>query len=93
MTNQIALRSLLIQPPHSVLCDIEAHIHCYEAGGIAYHSQANTLAIKPRNGYFLTLEDDVIPNIILSEDQHVAPVSWQTLPMIGVSQYNVDRPE
>lgn len=33
MGNQVALRSLLTQPPHSVLCDSRSHIIKYEAGG------------------------------------------------------------
>jgi threonine aldolase len=33
MGNQLALRSLLIQPPYSVLCDYRAHIFTAEAGG------------------------------------------------------------
>ena len=33
MGNQIALRSLLTQPPHSVVCDHRSHIVKYEAGG------------------------------------------------------------
>jgi threonine aldolase len=33
MGNQLALRSLLTQPPHSVLCDLRSHIWQYEAGG------------------------------------------------------------
>lgn len=33
MGNQLALRSLLTQPPHSVLCDYRSHIIKYEAGG------------------------------------------------------------
>lgn len=33
MGNQLALRSLLTQPPQSVLCDSRAHIIHYEAGG------------------------------------------------------------
>ncbi len=33
MGNQIALRSLLTQPPHGVLCDHDSHIVKYEAGG------------------------------------------------------------
>lgn len=27
MSNQLALRAHLFQPPHSVLCDIRSHIH------------------------------------------------------------------
>lgn len=33
MGNQVALRSLLKQPPHSVLCDYRSHIVKHEAGG------------------------------------------------------------
>jgi threonine aldolase len=33
MGNQLALRSLLTQPPYSVLCDYRAHIFTAEAGG------------------------------------------------------------
>ena len=33
MGNQLALRSLLTQPPHSVVCDHRSHIWQHEAGG------------------------------------------------------------
>lgn len=33
MGNQLALRALLTQPPHGVLCDKRSHIVNYEAGG------------------------------------------------------------
>jgi len=33
MGNQLAIRSLLTQPPHSVLCDYRSHVVKYEAGG------------------------------------------------------------
>lgn len=33
MGNQLGLRTLLMQPPHSVLCDHRSHIIQYEAGG------------------------------------------------------------
>lgn len=33
MGNQVALRALLTQPPHAVLCDSRSHIMNYEAGG------------------------------------------------------------
>jgi len=33
MGNQLALRSLLTQPPHGVVCDRRSHIVKYEAGG------------------------------------------------------------
>ena len=31
--NQVALRSLLTQPPHGILCDHRSHVYNYEAGG------------------------------------------------------------
>lgn len=72
MTNQLAIRTWLTQPPHSVLCDARAHIHNHEAGGIAFHSQATTIPVKPRNDHTLTLED-VEESIILEDDIHYAP--------------------
>ncbi|KAI8095115.1 pyridoxal phosphate-dependent transferase [Gilbertella persicaria] len=63
MTNQLALRVLLTQPPHSVLCDARAHVFVYECGGISYHSQASVSPVMPRNGHHLTLED-VMDNVI-----------------------------
>jgi len=72
MTNQLAIRTWLTQPPHSVLCDSRAHIHNYEAGGIAFHSQATTIPVKPKNDHTLTLED-VQESIVLCDDIHFAP--------------------
>lgn len=57
MTNQLGLRTLLTQPPHSVLCDARAHIFVYECGGIGYHSQASITPVTPKNGKYLTVED------------------------------------
>lgn len=71
-TNQLAIRTHLTQPPHSILLDSRAHIHLYEAGGVAFHSQANSLAIRPTNHHHLTLED-VEANIIRGDDIHSAP--------------------
>ncbi|CAH7690616.1 pyridoxal phosphate-dependent transferase [Phakopsora pachyrhizi] len=72
MTNQLAIRTWLTQPPHSVLCDSRAHIHNYEAGGIAFHSQATTIPVIPSNTHTLTLED-VEQALVLSDDIHFAP--------------------
>ncbi|KZT61084.1 hypothetical protein CALCODRAFT_59273 [Calocera cornea HHB12733] len=72
MTNQLAIRTHLLSPPHSVLCDARAHVHRNEAGGIAHHSQATTLPVIPENGHHLTLKD-VKSAAILSEDIHGAP--------------------
>ncbi|KAJ7630715.1 pyridoxal phosphate-dependent transferase [Roridomyces roridus] len=70
-SNQIALRTHLIQPPYSILCDHRAHIEKYEAGGTAFHSGAAVTTVIPSNGHHLTL-DDVKDNIILDTDIHFA---------------------
>ncbi|EIN13587.1 hypothetical protein PUNSTDRAFT_58100 [Punctularia strigosozonata HHB-11173 SS5] len=74
MSNQIALRTWLTQPPYSVLCDVRAHINKYEAGGTAFHSGAAMTLVTPSNGHHLTLAD-VKANIVLSQDVHCAPTS------------------
>ncbi|KAI0762766.1 pyridoxal phosphate-dependent transferase [Fomes fomentarius] len=72
MSNQIALRTHLQQPPFSVLCDHRSHIVRYEAGGLAFHSGAHAQLVIPSNGHHLTLED-VQEHIALGEDLHSAP--------------------
>ncbi|KAJ7275266.1 pyridoxal phosphate-dependent transferase [Mycena haematopus] len=71
-SNQIALRTHLLQPPYSVLCDHRAHINKYEAGGAAFHSGAAVSAVIPSNGHHLTL-NDVKQNMVLGFDNHLAP--------------------
>ncbi|KAF8446257.1 pyridoxal phosphate-dependent transferase [Boletus edulis BED1] len=72
MSNQVALRTHLQQPPHSVITDARAHIYRMEAGGVAFHSQANSIPIFPENGHHLTWED-IEPRIVSGTDVHVAP--------------------
>ncbi|ETS87325.1 hypothetical protein PFICI_01153 [Pestalotiopsis fici W106-1] len=72
MGNQLALRSLLTQPPHSVLCDHRSHIIKYEAGGVASLSGAMVSPIVPANGLYLTLED-VEQHAVLDDDVHSCP--------------------
>ena len=57
MGNQLALRSLLTQSPHSILCDHRAHISKSEAGGVAILTSAMVYPVVPKNGVYLTLED------------------------------------
>ncbi|KAI7876911.1 hypothetical protein K492DRAFT_239493 [Lichtheimia hyalospora FSU 10163] len=57
MTNQLGLRTLLMQPPHSVLCDARSHIYNYECGGLAYNSQAALIPTMPKNNVYLTAEE------------------------------------
>ncbi|OTB03123.1 hypothetical protein M426DRAFT_322151 [Hypoxylon sp. CI-4A] len=72
MGNQLALRSLLTQPPHAVLTDHRSHIIQYEAGGVASLSGAMITAVVPRNGLYLTLED-IQSNVVLGDDIHSCP--------------------
>ena len=74
MTNQIALRTHLLQPPHSVVLDAGSHVHCYENGGLAFHSQATAIPVQASNGYHLTLEEDIEPNVCLDDGFLYAPV-------------------
>lgn len=69
MTNQLGLRTLLFQPPHSVLLDARSHVNLHECGGLAYHSQASTIPVLPKNGRYLTLED-ISPNILTFNVHH-----------------------
>ncbi|KAF8898362.1 pyridoxal phosphate-dependent transferase [Infundibulicybe gibba] len=72
MSNQIALRTHLKQPPYSVVCDLRAHINKYEAGGAAFHSGAHLITVPPTNGHHLTLAD-IKENVIISSDVHFTP--------------------
>ncbi|KAF8310204.1 hypothetical protein DL93DRAFT_1671371 [Clavulina sp. PMI_390] len=71
MSNQLGLRTHLLQPPHSVLCDHRAHVKNYEAGGLAALSQAMVIGVIPTNGLYLTLED-VQDHAILDDNIHFA---------------------
>ncbi|KAL5337062.1 pyridoxal phosphate-dependent transferase [Aspergillus crustosus] len=73
MGNQIALRSLLTQPPHASLCHERSHILQSEAGGCSSLSQAHMQSCAPlANGQYLTLED--IKRVAdTRENIHIAP--------------------
>ncbi|TFK23113.1 threonine aldolase [Coprinopsis marcescibilis] len=71
-SNQIALRTHLLQPPYSVLLDHRAHINKYEAGGAAMHSGAHVIPIQPENRHHLTLEE-IKESVVLGNDVHFAP--------------------
>ncbi|KAG4441158.1 hypothetical protein IFR05_003379 [Cadophora sp. M221] len=72
MGNQLALRSHLTQPPHSVLCDHRAHILEWEAGGVASLCGALVKGVVPKNGVYLTVED-VQKNVVLGDEIHGCP--------------------
>lgn len=73
LSNQIALRTHLVQPPHRILCDWRAHVYMHEAGGLATLSQAMVSPVCPSNGLYLTLEDVIANFIPDDEDIHMAP--------------------
>ncbi|ODV68550.1 hypothetical protein HYPBUDRAFT_134804 [Hyphopichia burtonii NRRL Y-1933] len=80
LSNQIAVRVNLFQPPYSILCDYRGHIYADEAGGLSTLSQAMIQPIHPKNGKYLTLEDDIIPNVIPDDgDIHLAPTKLISL--------------
>lgn len=79
MSNQIALRANLVQPPYSVLCDSRAHVFLHEAGGLATLSQAMVHPVIPLNGCYLTL-DDILSNYTADDgDIHAAPTKVVSL--------------
>jgi threonine aldolase len=60
----------LTQPPFSVLCDAEAHVNTYEAGGISFHNGAHVIPVNVSTGH-LSLKK-VQENIVLDDDVHHA---------------------
>ncbi|KAJ3254594.1 Threonine aldolase [Boothiomyces macroporosus] len=72
MTNQLAIRTHLLQPPYSVVCDTRAHVNSHEAGGIAFHSSAMVIPLMQPDGSHLTAEL-IEKNWILDDDVHHAP--------------------
>ncbi|KAK4191846.1 pyridoxal phosphate-dependent transferase [Podospora australis] len=72
MGNQLALRSLLTQPPHGLVCDYRSHIVKYEAGGVSSLTGATVKPVVPKNGVYLTLED-IKANVHLDDDVHTCP--------------------
>ncbi|KAF2469220.1 l-allo-threonine aldolase [Lindgomyces ingoldianus] len=57
MGNQVALRSALGTPPHSILADHRGHIIILEAGGASSLCGALIKMVVPSNGHHLTLDD------------------------------------
>lgn len=73
LSNQIALRTHLLQPPYSVLCDYRAHVYTHEAAGLAILSQAMVVPVRPANGNYLTLDDITAHYVPDDGDVHGAP--------------------
>ncbi|ORY51347.1 hypothetical protein BCR33DRAFT_780342 [Rhizoclosmatium globosum] len=73
MTNQLAIRSLLLAPPHSVLVDSRSHIYNYESSAVAHHTQALLIPIAPKEGKRHLTADVIERHLILDDDVHHAP--------------------
>ncbi|KAL4874040.1 hypothetical protein BDV12DRAFT_191909 [Aspergillus spectabilis] len=78
MGNQVAIRTHLVEPPYSVVCDHRSHIICYEAGGVSAWTGATVIPIVPNNGIHLTLED-VQQKVVISDDIHTCPTKLISL--------------
>ncbi|KAJ1337758.1 threonine aldolase [Microdochium nivale] len=72
MANQLALRTLLFQPPYAVLTDVHSHVIHWEAGGVSFLSGAAVQAVRPRNGKHLTL-NDIQKHAVVTDDVHKCP--------------------
>lgn len=73
LSNQIALRTHLFQPPYSILCDYRAHVYTHEAAGLAILSQAMVVPVIPSNGNYMTLKDIKRHYVPDDGDIHGAP--------------------
>ncbi|KAI5369250.1 Putative aromatic amino acid beta-eliminating lyase/threonine aldolase [Septoria linicola] len=78
MGNQVAIRTHLSGPPHSVIADHRAHIIEWEAGGVASLCGAMCKGVIPSNGRYLTLED-VQKAVDLRDDIHGCPTKLISL--------------
>ena len=79
LSNQIAVRTHLTQPPYSVLCDYRSHIYTHEAAGLAILSQAMVVPVVPSNGNYMTLEDIKRHYVPDDGDIHGAPTRLVSL--------------
>ncbi|KAJ3290971.1 Threonine aldolase [Borealophlyctis nickersoniae] len=73
MSNQLAVRTHLREPPYTVLCDARSHLQNYEVAGISYHCGAGTIPVHPPPGKHHLTVDVIRANLILDDDIHHAP--------------------
>ena len=78
MGNQVAIRTQLLAPPHSVVTDYRSHIMEWEAGGVASLCGALVKPVIPKNGRYVTLED-VKKHTVISDDIHSCPTKLISL--------------
>ncbi|KAJ8329828.1 Threonine aldolase [Batrachochytrium dendrobatidis] len=73
LSNQIAIRTHLLQPPYSILCDSRAHIFKYEASGVNFHCGAAVIPVTPATSTGHLVAAEVEKHLVLSDDVHYAP--------------------
>ncbi|KAL4973632.1 pyridoxal phosphate-dependent transferase [Aspergillus desertorum] len=71
MANQLAIRTLLTQPPCGVLVDARAHVIHFEGGGLGM-SGASIQTVRPSNGRYMILED-IMSRAVVTDDVHKCP--------------------
>ena len=81
MANQLALRSHLARPPHSILTDHRSHILGWEAGGAASLCGALVHGIVPKDGHMLSFDDIRVAAVVGAdgEDVHACPTKLISL--------------
>jgi len=78
MSNQLALRSHLLAPPHSVLCDARSHVFNLECGGVAIHAGALMTPVRPSgNRNYITAAD--IEDALVHKSIYSAPTKLISL--------------
>ncbi|KAL8714404.1 MAG: hypothetical protein Q9220_001737 [cf. Caloplaca sp. 1 TL-2023] len=78
MGNQLAIRTHMTQPPHSILADHRSHIYQWEAGGVSSLSGAFPIMVHPANNHHLTLED-AKKHAVTDTDIHHCPTTLISL--------------
>ncbi|KAL4808166.1 pyridoxal phosphate-dependent transferase [Aspergillus unguis] len=71
MANQLAVRTLLTQPPCGILVDARAHVVHFEGGGLGM-AGASIKTVRPANGRYMVLED-IQSRAIVSDDIQKCP--------------------
>ncbi len=90
MSNQIGIK-LHVQPGNEVICEAEAHVYYYEAGGIAMNSYAQVKTIKGVQGKITAaqVEAAINPNDIHKSDTKLVCLE-NTCNRGGGSYYTID---
>ncbi|KAJ3014063.1 hypothetical protein HKX48_005345 [Thoreauomyces humboldtii] len=98
MSNQIAVRTHLTQPPYSVICDHRAHVHNYESAGISFFTGtagAALIPVAPASGEAHLTRAAVERHLVLDDDVHHAPtklicmentLNGEVVPLVNIAE-------